>query len=279
MVAPLLVTLREGLEAALILGIIVAYLVRTGNRDGLRPVWLGTGLAVLASLLAGAGVFFTVGALEGAAEQVFEGVAMLVAVAMLSYVVVWMRHQSSGLRAQLQEKLQAAVGSGSGLALLLMAFVVVVREGIETALFFFAATRAATPTESVVGGLLGLVLAVALGYSIYRGSHRLDLRAFFNVTGLLLILFAAGLLAHGIHEFHEAGLIPEVVAHVWDVNWLIDEKSTPGRFLTALVGYNGNPSLVEVVAYLAYLAAALAYYFRSAGRPSAVADPRSRRIA
>ncbi|MCL4371309.1 MAG: FTR1 family protein [Chloroflexi bacterium] len=276
MVAPLFVTLREGLEATLILGIILAYLARTGNHRHSGPVWVGTGLAVLVSLLAGAAIFFTVGELDGIAEQIFEGSTMLVAVAMLAYMVVWMRRQASGIRAELQEKLQAALSSGSGAALMLMAFVVVAREGIETALFFFAASRTTTPAESAVGGLLGLVLAAGLGYSVYRGSHRLNLRAFFNVTGVMLMIFAAGLLAHGIHEFQEAGLLPEVVEHVWNVNWLLDEKSTLGRFLTALVGYNGNPSLLEVLAYLAFLATSFTYYFRSPARPQGTAETRPR---
>ena len=148
MVAPLLVTLREGLEASLILGIIMAYLDRTGNAHRSGPVWAGTGLAVLVSLVAGAMVFFTVGELNGTAEQIFEGSALFLAVAMLAYMVVWMRHQVSGIRVGLQEKVQAALRSGSGVALALMAFVVVVRDGIETALFFFASTRSSSPLES-----------------------------------------------------------------------------------------------------------------------------------
>lgn len=279
MIAPLLVTLREGLEAALILGIIMAYLARTGNGHRSGPMWAGTGLAVLVSLLAGAAVFFTVGELEGTAEQLFEGSALFLAVAMLTYMVVWMRHQASGIREELQEKVQAALRSGSGFALALMAFVVVVREGIETALFFFASTLSSTPIESIVGGLLGLILAAALGYSFYRGSHRLNLRAFFNVTGVLLIVVAAGLLAHGVHEYQEAGILPEIVEHVWNLNWLLEEESTLGRFATALVGYNGTPSLLEVLAYIAYLGASLTYYFRSSKRPQRATQTPSQRVA
>lgn len=139
----------------------------------------------------------------------------------------------------------------------------VVREGFETVLFLFAATRVAeSPVLFVVGGFLGLAIAVAIGYSIYKGASRLNLRAFFNVTSLVLILFAAGLLTHGIHEFHEAGIIPPVMEHVWDINHILPEKSTFGRFLTAILGYNGNPSLAEVVTYFVYLALALGGYFR-----------------
>jgi high-affinity iron transporter len=121
-----------------------------------------------------------------------------------------------------------------------------VREGIETVLFLFAATRVAeSAVLSAVGGIMGLGIAVAIGYSIYKGTSKLNLKAFFNITGLLLILFAAGLLAHGIHEFHEAGIIPPVIAHVWDFNHILSEQSVVGGFLAAIFGYNANPSLVE----------------------------------
>jgi high-affinity iron transporter len=134
-------------------------------------------------------------------------------------------------------------------------------------LFLFAATRVAeSPVLFAVGGFLGLAIAIGIGYSIYKGTSRLNLRAFFNVTSMVLILFAAGLLAHGIHEFHEAGIIAPVVEHVWDINHILPEKSILGRFLTAIVGYNANPSLVEMVAYFVYLALALGAYFRPLNR-------------
>lgn len=266
MVAPLLITLREGLEAALIIGIVLAYLARTGNGHRSAPVWVGTAAAILVSVIAGVAIFLTVGELEGAAEQIFEGTAMLLAVAVLTYMVIWMKRQSSSIRGGLQDKVQAALRSGSGLALAAMAFLVVVREGIETALFFFASSRSSNAVESLLGGIAGLALATALGYAVYRGSHRLNLGTFFNATGVLLIVFAAGLLAHGIHEFEEAGVVPILIEHLWDVNWLLDEKSDLGRFLTALVGYNGNPSLLEVAGYVSYLALSLNRYLSPSAR-------------
>ena len=145
----------------------------------------------------------------------------------------------------------------------MLAFVVVVREGIETVLFLFAATRVAeSAVLFIIGGFLGLGTAIAMGYGIYKGSSRLNLRTFFNVTSVVLIVFAAGLLAHGIHELQEAAIIPVMVEHVWDINHVLPEKSTFGRFLTAIFGYNGNPSLIEVGAYFAYLGLALGSYFR-----------------
>ncbi len=263
MLSALLITLREGLEAALIIGIILAYLARTGNRKGFKPVWIGTSLAVIVSFIAGTGIYLLAGEFSGRAEEVFEGFAMFVAVGVLTWMIFWMRRQAVNIKAHLHAQIQSVLTSGSSFALVILAFVVVVREGIETVLFLFAATRVA---ESAVlftmGGFLGLSIAIATGYSIYKGSSRLNLKAFFNVTSVVLIVFAAGLLAHGIHELQEAALIPIIVEHVWDFNHILPEKSTFGRFLTAIFGYNGNPSLIEVGAYLAYLGLALGRYFR-----------------
>jgi len=181
-------------------------------------------------------------------------------------MIFWMRNQAVNIRGHLYAQVKTAMNSGSSLGLVVLAFLAVGREGIETALFLFAATQLAeSPAYAAGGGLLGLALAVAVGYALFKGAVRLNLRMFFDVTGLLLVLFAAGLLAHGIHEFHEAGLIPPVIEHLWDINALLYEKSTFGRFLTAIFGYNANPSLVEVGSYAAFLAVVLTGYFRRPG--------------
>ena len=263
MLSSLLITLREGLEAALIIGIILAYLARTGNRQGFKPVWLGTSLAVLVSLIVGAIIYLVAGEFSGQAEEIFEGIAMFVAAGVLTWMIFWMRKQAINIKAHLHAQIQSVLVRGSSLGLVILAFVVVVREGIETVLFLFAATRVAeSPVLFTAGGFVGLAIAIVIGYSIYKGSSRLNLRAFFNVTSLVLIFFAAGLLAHGIHEFIEAGIIPPLVEHVWDINHILSEKSTLGLFLKAILGYNGNPALVEVAAYAVYLALALGFYFR-----------------
>lgn len=262
MASSLLITLREGLEAALIVGILLAYLARTGNRDKQGVVWTGVGLSVVVSVLAGAVIFVTAGELEGRAEELFEGTATLAAAAVLTYMIFWMRKQAINIRAHLQAQVDTALESGSTFALGLLAFVAVGREGIETALFMFAAAKTATPLAATVGGLLGLGASVVLGFLLYRGTYRLNLRAFFNVTSVFLLLFAAGLLAHGLHEFHEAGVIAPIIEHVWDSNRILDEQSTVGSFLKALLGYNGTPSLVEVLAYALYVALVGWGYFR-----------------
>ena len=265
MLSALLITLREGLEAALIIGIILAYLSATNNRQGFRPVWTGTALAVVVSIITSAVLYFTVGNLEGKAEEIFEGIAMWTAAGVLTWMIFWMRKQAIDIKGHLHAQIQSALGSGSALGLFGLAFVAVVREGIETVLFLFAAIRVTeSAILSAVGGVLGLGIAVAIGYSIYKGTSKLNLRTFFNVTGLLLILFAAGLLSHGFHEFHEAAIIPPVIAHVWDIDQILPEKSVFGRFLTAIFGYNANPSLVEALAYVGYLGITLISYFRPA---------------
>ncbi len=263
MLSSLLITLREGLEAALIIGIILAYLVRTDNRRGVKPVWLGTSLAVVVSLIVGATIYLLAGEFSGRAEEIFGGLAMFLAVGVLTWMIFWMRQQAVDIKSHLHAQVKSVLNSGSSLGLVVLAFVVVVREGIETVLFLFAATRVAeSPGLFAAGGFLGLAIAVVIGYSIYKGSSRLNLRTFFNVTSLVLIAFAAGLLAYGIHEFIEAGIIPPLVDPVWDINHILSEKSTFGLFLKAILGYNGNPSLVEVIAYPVYLALVLGFYFR-----------------
>jgi len=218
---------------------------------------------VLVSLGVGAAIYILAGEFTGRAEEIFEGIAMLLAAGVLTWMIFWMRKQAINIKDHLQAQVQSMLTGGSSMGLVILAFIVVVREGIETALFLFAANRTSeSPFLFTAGGLLGLVIAVAIGYSIYKGSSRLNLRTFFNTTSVVLIIFAAGLLAHGIHEFHEAGIIPSVIEHVWDINHILPEQSTFGRFLTAIIGYNGNPSLVEVGAYLVYLVLALVLYFR-----------------
>ena len=268
MAAAFLVTLREGLEAALIISIILAYLARTGNRRYFRNVWLGVGSAVAVSLAVGAGLFWTIGQLSGRAEEVFEGIAMFIAVSVLTYMVIWMKRQAVNIKAHLEAQVISALAAGSALTMVSLAFIVVVREGIETALFMLGVLNSATPTAAAVGGLLGLAIALAIGYAGYKGARWLNLSTFFNVTGALLIIFAAGLFAHGIHELQEAGIFPVVVEHVWDINGFLNEKEGLGSFLKALFGYNGNPELLEILFYFAYLALAFWYFFGVARTPS-----------
>ncbi|MBI4302130.1 MAG: FTR1 family protein [Chloroflexi bacterium] len=264
MVQSFLITLREGLEAALIVGIVLAYLARTSNREQFKNVWWGVSGAIALSLLAGAIIFALVGEFSGRNEEIFEGAAMLTAVLVLTYMVIWMKRMANTIGAHLRAEVEAALRRGTPWALGILAFVAVGREGLETVLFMFAAVQTSTPLQSTIGGVLGLALAFVLGYLIYKGSARLNLRLFFNITGVLLILFAAGLLAHGVHEWQEAGIIPIVKEHVWDINNILNENKGLGSFLKAVFGYNGNPELMEVIAYAGYLFGTLWYFLKGA---------------
>jgi high-affinity iron transporter len=257
-----LLTTREGLEASLIVGIVLAYLAKTDNRAYFKTIWIGTAAAVAVSVVTGAALFFTVGALEGRSEQIFEGIAMLSAVAVLTWMIFWMRKQAVNIKRELEARIEGAIAAGSAIGLASVVFFAVLREGWETALFLFAISETSSPLATTIGAVAGLVVAISLGVALYMGSRRLNLRQFFTVTGTLLIVFAAGLLAHGIHEFQEAGLLPVTIEHVWDTNVIVNEDSTAGEFLTTLFGYNGNPSLLEVVAWATYLTVALAFFLR-----------------
>jgi high-affinity iron transporter len=257
-----LVTTREGLEASLIVGIVLGYLAKTENRSYFRLIWFGTAAAVALSIATGAALFFTVGELEGRAEQIFEGIAMLSAVTVLTWMIFWMRKQAVNIKRELEARLAHAIAAGSAVGLASVVFFAVLREGWETALFLFAISESSTPLATGVGAVIGLVLSISLGVVLYMGSRRLNLRQFFTATGILLIVFAAGLLAHATHEFQEAAILPQTIEHVWNTNALVSENSHTGEFLKALFGYNGDPSLLEVGIWAVYLAAALVFFLR-----------------
>jgi high-affinity iron transporter len=252
MFASFLITLREGLEAALIVGIVLSVLRKLGQSNRSKPVWVGVGTAVLASIVVGLVLNALGVAFEGRGEEIFEGIAMLLAAGVLTWMIFWMQRQGRQVQAELERDVRRAALTGSSWALFSLAFVAVVREGIETALFMTAAAFSATPAQTLIGGLLGLAVAVVLGWLIFAAGKQLNVSAFFRGTSVLLILFAAGLFAHGIHELQEAGLVPIIVEHVYDINSFLDENGAVGIFLKALLGYNGNPSLIEILSYGAY---------------------------
>jgi high-affinity iron transporter len=201
--------LREGFEASLVVSIVLAFLDRTGRREGFWAVWVGLASALALSAVVGVALFAAGAELEGRSEAVFEGVVMLIAAGLLTWMIFWMRSRARTIRSELEGRTQAALESGSALGVALVVFVGVAREGVETALFLFSAVEESNRALSVVGAIVGGAAAVALGYLFYRGSHRLDLRRFFNVTSGLLLLFAGYLVASGLHELAEAGVFPE----------------------------------------------------------------------
>jgi high-affinity iron transporter len=279
--AAFLITLREGIEAALIVSIILAYLNAIDRRDRHGAVWLGAGLAALVSVLAGVILVSTVGALsersEVAAEAV-EGIGSLLAVVVLTWMIFWMRRQARFIKGHLEDRVGLALESRSSLALPALAFFVVVREGLETALFLFG-----TLQEEVVGSValgylgaaLGLATAAVLGYLIYRGSLRLNLRTLFKVTGALILVVAAGLLANAIHEFQEIGWIGGEGSKAFDISGILDDETGLGAFLRALFGYNADPSVLEFSAWLGYLVVTGFLFFRPQRAPAPSPRPPS----
>lgn len=263
MIASFLITFRETLEAALIIGIIWGYLVRTSNRQFLATIVHGS-LAGIAASIGGAFLFQRfAGGFEGRAEQIFEGATMILAGILLSSMILWMLFKNSAH--QLEGEVAAAVSNNTTnkTALFFLVFVSILREGIETVLFLSSA-RIMSSANFTTGALLGLLLASGLGWSFFKGAVKCNLKTLFTFSSLLLILFAAGLFAHGVHEFQEAGILPVMIEHVWDVNPALTnggypalhEKGSIGSFLKGLFGYNGDPTLLEVLTYILSLATA-----------------------
>lgn len=257
MESALLLTLREGLEAALIVAIVLAYLKRLDREDEFRTVWLGTAAAVALSLVAGVAIFTLVGELEGRAEEITEGVIALTAAGVLTWMIFWMARQARHIKGELHAKVDAAVAAGGGAALAGIAFVAVLREGLETSLFLVSTSVGVeSDGRRLAGGIIGLAIAAAIGYLVYRGSRKVNLRLFFRYTGVLIVLFAAGLVAKGLHEFQEVGWVGTINEHVFDISrfaWLNPDASTFGELLKGLFGWFPAPSLEMVVAYLVYL--------------------------
>ncbi len=255
MIASFLLALREGLEAALIVGLTIGVLTKMKRREQTPAVWAGVGAATAVSLIVALALNWAGAAFEGRAEEIFEGITMFLASAVLTWMIFWMARQGRQVQAGLQADVKIALARGGRWGLFAIAFFAVVREGIETALFLTAAAMTSSAQQVLIGGLAGLAAAAVLGWVLFATAVRLNVRRFFQVTSILLILFAAGLMAHGIHEFNEAGLIPSVIEHVWDMNHILDENSAVGVTLKALFGYNGNPSLTEILGYIGYFAA------------------------
>ncbi|MGQ0830796.1 MAG: iron uptake transporter permease EfeU [Microthrixaceae bacterium] len=271
MFANFLIGLREGLEAALIVGILVAYLVRTGRTDRLRPLWVGVALAVALSLGAGALLTFTQHGLDTfKAQEIFGGVMSIVAVGFVTWMIFWMRRTARGLTAELQGRLDVALAGGAG-AVVVTAFIATAREGLETALFVWSAARATeTTTTPIVGALLGIAVAVVLGWLLYRRAVHLDLAKFFTWTGAGLIVVAAGVLAYGVHEFWEAGFLSGSLfdSPAFDVSEQVPPGSWYGTLLRGTINFRPDPAWAEVVAWGAYLAIVMTLFFRPSRGPA-----------
>lgn len=257
MIASLLITFREGVEASLIVGILLGFLKKTGQTRYAKYVWAGVVAAVLVSVMVAVAILAVGAELEGQAEQLFEGTMLFIAVGLVTGMIFWMRYQSRTLKSSLESEMSAAVQTGHPRALFATAFFAVVREGIETALFISAIAFTTKSVDTLVGSILGLLIATLVGYLIFVSSVRLNLRTFFSVTSLLLLVIAAGLFGRAIHEFIEAGLLPALREGVYNINTILPADSTFGTILKALVGYNSAPDLLESIGYISYLALAI----------------------
>jgi high-affinity iron transporter len=267
--AAFFLSLREGLEAALIVGILLGALRRFGHRELGRYVWFCVFAALLLSAVIAAGLARLGVEFEGRGEQLFEGVTLILAAGFLTTMIFWMQGQGSQLRKRLEAGVALATGvapatrgadaaaqAGYGrLSLFSIAFLAVFREGVELALLLAAMALSTSPLTTLLGSLAGIGTAALLGVLIFQGVLRLNVRTFFRVTNVALLVFAAGMLALGVHELIEAGLVPAVMDPVWNINSVLNDETMPGEVLKGLLGYNGNPALTEVVVYVGYIGA------------------------
>lgn len=251
MIAGMLITIREGLEAFLIVGILLGYLTKLGQFRFKRYIWGGTGAAIIASIIIALAFQALAIRFEGRWAEIFEVVVALIAIGVLTWMVLWMQRQSRRIKSELEQKVSAALSSNQAYALAGLAFISVFREGLETALFL-SALLFSTKEGLLLGSALGLA-AAAIAYLIFRTTISLNLRAFFLVTGVLLIFIAAGLLSHSIRALQELRALPIFIDPIWNSNNLIDEEGLLGRLLHAFIGYEATPSLLQFIGYLTYI--------------------------
>jgi high-affinity iron transporter len=255
-----IIGLREGLEAALIVGIIAAFIKREGRDDAMKFMWGGIAIAVAICVAVGVGLEVLGGQLPQRQQEMLETVIGLMAVGMITFMIVWMCRHAAELKDQLQGQAANALAQGSAMALIGMAFFAVIREGFETAVFLVAAfDGAANPLMAGVGALLGLTTALAIGYGIYRGGIRLNLSRFFRLTAAVLVLVAAGLLATTMHTAWEAGWITFGQSQALDLTWLVQPGTISSALLTGMLGLQPKPTQIELVAYVLYAVPMLLY--------------------
>lgn len=269
MVSSFLIALREGLEAALIVGILVAYVVKTNRRTLLMPIWSGVAVALVLSLALGGFLSFTSQELSERGEEFFAGTTSFVAVALVTWMVFWMKRTARALRDELHAKVDTAAMVGP-LTLTAAAFFAVAREGLETALFVYTNFQTVgSKVPATIGLISGLLLAVFLGYAIYRRAIKINLSKFFTITGAALIIVAAGVLSYGVHEFQDLGWLPGGNAYAWDVTSWLAPDSILASVLAGTIGFDTTMSWLQLFIWGAYIAGALALYLK----PSKTAAP------
>ncbi|MER6060058.1 MULTISPECIES: iron uptake transporter permease EfeU [unclassified Streptomyces] len=261
-----LIGLREGLEASLVVCILIAYLVKTGRRDALKPIWIGIGIAIAIAMGFGCALEFGSQELTFEAQEALGGSLSVIAVGLVTWMVFWMRRTARHLRSELHGKLDAALAMGTG-ALVATAFLAVGREGLETALFVWASVHAAsdgTP-RPLIGVALGLATAVLLGWLFYRGALRINLAKFFTWTGGMLVVVAAGVLAYGFHDLQEADWLPGLTHLAFDISGTIPPDSWYGTLLKGVFNFQPDPTVLQITVWLLYLIPTLAIFLAPVG--------------
>ncbi|AJE40430.1 iron uptake transporter permease EfeU [Streptomyces nodosus] len=261
-----LIGLREGLEASLVVCILIAYLVRTGRRDALKPIWTGIGIAVVIALGFGCVLEFGSQELTFKAQEALGGSLSILAVGLVTWMVFWMRRTARHLKSELHGRLDAALMAGTG-ALVATAFLAVGREGLETALFVWASVHAASDgsPRALIGAALGLATAVFLGWLFYRGALKINLAKFFTWTGGMLVVVAAGVLAYGIHDLQEADWIPGLRDLAFDISNTIPPDSWYGMLLKGVFNFQPDPTVLQVTVWALYLVPTLAVFLAPVG--------------
>lgn len=279
MIGNYLIGLREGLEAALIVSILIAYLVKTGRRDMVSRIWVGVAVAVGLSVGIGALLTFGTRGLTFTAQEAIGGFLSILAVGLVTWMIFWMAANARHLKGELHAKVDRAAEAGMW-GIVLVAFLAVAREGIETALFIWAAARSADQGASpLIGALLGIATAVLLGYLIYRGALRLDLAKFFKWTGFALIIVAAGVLAYGIHDLQEAGILPGLNNLAFDVSDTIEPGTWYAALLKGTVNFSPAMTVLEVTAWLLYVAIVMTLFVRKVRAPRVPASKTAEKVS
>ncbi|MEV5601792.1 iron uptake transporter permease EfeU [Streptomyces sp. NPDC052299] len=275
-----LIGLREGLEASLVVCILIAYLVKTGNRDRLVPIWIGVSIAVVVSLGFGAGLEFGSQEMTFKAQEALGGSLSIVSVGLVTWMVFWMRRTARHLKAELHGKLDAALAMGTG-ALVATALLAVGREGLETSLFVWRAVHAADDGwHPMIGALLGIATAVVLGWLFYRGALRINLAKFFTWTGGMLVVVAAGVLAYGVHDLQEAEFLGGLQNRAFDISSTIPPDSWYGTLLKGTFNFQPDPTVLQLTVWALYLVPALALFLSPVGFGRSVAtDQKARKAA
>ena len=276
----LLIVWRESLEAALIVGVLLTYLGRSGQRSGVAYVWAGSLVAVVAALACGVASNDAASHLDADLQELLQAGILFLAVAVLTWMILWMHRNAGGLGGDLRRKADAALARGRLIGLAMIAFAAVFREGLETVLFLWGVAVQRTDLTVlpfIAAGVTGAALAVATAWLFFRGFQFLSLRRFFRVTGVLLLLVAAGLLMSGVNKLIGLGYLSPISGQAWSTAWLVRDDSALGAFLAALVGYRSRPSLAEVLAFAAYVPLMLWALHRAdvAGAPAERASART----